>query len=184
MSSTTTTTTTPEALPATDLRPERARPWQRATTALRRIEPWGRSALLLALRLLYGWQFVQTGWGKLANLDRTTGFFEILGLPAPGATAVLVGATELLGGLLLAAGLGARFAAAALAGVMVVAYATAHAADAFASLEAFTAQAPYPFLVATLVLSAFGAGRISIDRWIERRSPNGRSSPLPGGRGR
>lgn len=143
---------------------------RRVASVLRRLEPWGRSSLLLGLRLLYGWQLAQTGWGKLTHLERTAGFFEALGLPAPAVLAVLVGATELLGGILLAVGLGARFAAAALAGVMVVAYATAHAGEAFASLEAFTAQAPFPFLVATLVTAAFGAGAISVDRLLQRRA--------------
>jgi len=141
---------------------------------LRRIEPFGQGAVLLALRLLYGGQFAQTGWGKLANLDRTTAFFQSLGLPSPGMMATLVGGTELVGGVLLVLGLGTRFAATALTTVMVTALASAHAAEAFESIDSFTEQAPYPFLVATVVLLAFGAGRLSADAlwgwWRSRRS--------------
>jgi putative oxidoreductase len=142
----------------------------KTTRLLRRVEPHGQSAVLLALRLLYGWFFAETGWGKLMNFERTSGFFESLGLPAPAVMAGLVGSTELVGGLLLAAGLGTRFAAASLSVVMVIAMATAHAEEAFASLSAFTEQAPYPFLVATLVLLAFGAGRLSLDDWLRARA--------------
>jgi len=134
---------------------------------LRRAEPYAQSTVLLALRLLYGWQFAQTGWGKLSNLERTTGFFESLGLPAPAITAMLVGFTELLGGLLFALGIGSRYVATVLTSVMLTAYLTAHADDAFRSIEAFTEQAPYPFLVATLIVLVFGAGNISLDRWLD-----------------
>ncbi len=143
--------------------------WRGFTQVLQRVEPHGQSAVLAALRLLYGWQFVQTGWGKLANLERTSMFFESLGLPNPDFMAAFIGATEFLGGLLLAAGVGTRFAAAVLSSVMVTALLTAHAEDAFVSIEAFTEQAPYPFLVATLILLVFGAGRLSVDGWLRGR---------------
>lgn len=147
--------------------------WRAARGALaqaaRRIEPHGQAVVLLALRLLYGGLFAQTGWGKLTHLERTAGFFEGLGLPAPEWMAALVGGVELAGGLLLVAGLGTRFAAAALSTVMVTALATAHASEAFASIEKLTEQAPYPFLVATVILLAFGAGSVSVDGWLRRR---------------
>jgi putative oxidoreductase len=137
---------------------------------LRRAEPYGQSTVLLGLRLIYGWQFAQTGWGKLMNLERTGGFFESIGIPAPLAMAALVGMTELIGGLMFALGAGTRFAAAALVNVMVVALLTAHADEAFSSLTAFTEQAPYPFLVTSLLLLVFGAGWFSVDGWFRSRS--------------
>lgn len=136
--------------------------------AVSSVAPWGQSTVLVGLRLVYGWMFAQAGWGKLANLEGTAGFFESIGLPVPGFTAALVGLTELVGGTLLALGAGARFAAAALVVVMVTALGTAHASEAFASLEAFTQQAPYPFLVASLVVLFFGAGRFSVDGLTRR----------------
>lgn len=142
----------------------------RTLVGLRRVEPHGQALILLALRLLYGWQFAQTGWGKLVNLERTAGFFEGLGLPVPAAMAALVGGTELAGGVLLLVGGGTRIAAAALSVVMLTALLTAHAAEAFQSVAAFTEQAPYPFLVATLILLAFGAGRLSLDGWLRARA--------------
>ena len=64
--------------------------WRKSLAVLRRVEPYGQSAVLLSLRLIYGWFFVQTGWGKLMNFERTTGFFQSLGLPAPAFMAALV----------------------------------------------------------------------------------------------
>lgn len=142
----------------------------RTTALLRGLEPHGQAAVLLALRLVYGWFFAQTGWGKLMNFERTSGFFESLGLPAPAFMAALVATSELVGGIILALGVGTRFAATALSVVMLTAFVTAHAEDAFKSLSGFTEQAPYPFLVATLVLLAFGAGRLSIDGWVRARA--------------
>ena len=33
-----------------------------------------QSPFLLAIRLYWGWQFAQTGWGKLHNISKITGF--------------------------------------------------------------------------------------------------------------
>jgi putative oxidoreductase len=133
----------------------------------------GRCLLLLALRLVYGGQYILTGHGKLANLDRTTQFFASLHLPAPGFQAVLVGSTEFFGGILLVLGLGTRLATVPLAISMVVAYLTAERADAFKSLDAFTSAAPYQFLLACLLLMAFGPGRLAVDAllapWFKKR---------------
>jgi len=133
----------------------------------------GQSLLLLALRLIYGGQFLLTGHGKLTHLERTTEFFSSLGIPAPGFHAALVGGTEMIGGALLVLGLGTRLAAVPLTISMVVAYLTAHREDAFRSLDDFTSQAPYPFLLACLLLLAFGPGRAALDalvkRWFSKR---------------
>src|SRR4051794_25392872 len=83
-----------------------------------------QSPLLLVLRLYWGWSFFQTGLGKLQNLDRTTEFFQSLGLPMPGLNAVMAGTTECVGGLLLLIGLASRLAAIPLIVTMVVAYLT------------------------------------------------------------
>jgi len=131
---------------------------------LRPVAAGGQSLLLLALRLLYGGQFIQTGHGKLAHLAQTAEFFRSLNLPAPGAQAVLVGCTEFFGGLLLVLGLGTRLASVPLVISMIVAYLTAERADAFKSLDAFTGATPYQFLLACLLLLA---------RWWSKRSAPG-----------
>ena len=83
-----------------------------------------QSVFLLAIRLYWGWQFCQTGWGKLHNLPNVTEFFAGLGIPFPGFNAVLAGSTECFGGALLLLGLGSRLVALPLIFTMIVAYAT------------------------------------------------------------
>ncbi|HEX5050689.1 MAG TPA: DoxX family protein [Planctomycetota bacterium] len=134
-----------------------------------------RDPLLLLLRITWGWMFFQTGFGKLGNLAGTTGFFTSLGLPMPFVNAVVVGTLECVGGLLLIGGVASRVVAMLLAGNMLVAYLTAHR-DAFGSLRAFVAADPYPFLLAALLVLAFGPGRLSIDAWL--RPAAGRSDRL------
>ena len=78
-----------------------------------------------AARMTVGWIFVQSGWGKLHNLEAVVKFFTDLGIPAPQIQAPFVAGTELVCGTLVLAGLATRFAAVPLIGVMAVALTTA-----------------------------------------------------------
>jgi putative oxidoreductase len=69
---------------------------------------YAQSPLLLLIRLYWGWQFMQDGWGKLTHLERVTQFFTSLSLPAPGATALFVALVELIGGALFTFGVATR----------------------------------------------------------------------------
>ena len=71
---------------------------------LQRFSSLARSPFLLFVRLYWGLQFMQTGWGKLHNLAHVAQFFASLGIPAPGANAVFVGCVEFFGGVLLMGG--------------------------------------------------------------------------------
>ena len=125
-----------------------------------------QSPLLLAIRLYWGWQFVQTGWGKLTNLERTTGFFESLHIPMPKLNAIMAGGTECLGGALLVLGLFARPASVPLIFTMLVAYATADRESLQAITtdpDKFVTAAPFLFLLASLIVLAFGPGKLSLD---------------------
>jgi len=133
--------------------------------------------LLLAVRLYWGWQFMQTGWGKLQHLDRVTKFFASLGIPAPGLNADFVSGLELVGGILLAVGLASRLVSLLFAGDMLVAYITADH-EAFSSFfsdpDKFVAAAPCTFLCASLLILIFGPGKLSLDelaaRWFTKRT--------------
>jgi putative oxidoreductase len=127
---------------------------------------------LLCVRLYWGWQFFQTGWGKLHNLPHVVEFFTSLGIPAPALNAYFVSALECFGGILLAVGLGSRLIAFMLAFDMLVAYITADRAallSIFSNPSDFYAAAPYTFLVASLIIFIFGPGRFALDYLIERR---------------
>jgi putative oxidoreductase len=131
-----------------------------------------QSLFLLAVRLYWGWQLAQNGWGKLHNLSNVTEFFISLGLPAPGATALFVASFELVGGILLALGLFSRIAALGIAVDMIVAYVTAdrEALLAFFSNPGkFYVADPYTFLFAGLLVLIFGPGKLALDEFLDRR---------------
>jgi putative oxidoreductase len=67
-----------------------------------------QSPFLLFVRLYWGWQFMQMGWGKLHHIPQVTQFFANLGIPAPGPMAVFIGCVEFFGGALLILGLASR----------------------------------------------------------------------------
>jgi putative oxidoreductase len=131
-----------------------------------------QSPFLLAIRLYWGWQFFETGKGKLENIQRVVQFFQTLNIPMPEANAWIVAIMECSGGLLLMAGLGSRLVAFALAFDMVIAYITADS-DAvkavFTDSDKFVQAAPFPFLLMTLTVLAFGAGVFSLDWLIGRK---------------
>lgn len=130
-----------------------------------------QSPLLLVIRLYWGWQFAQTGWGKLTHLERTAGFFESLEIPLPKLNAIMAGGTECLGGVLLGLGLFARPASIPLIFCMLVAYWTAdrEALNALASdPDKFVTAAPFLFLLASIVVLAFGPGKLSLDALLGR----------------
>ncbi|HUB18905.1 MAG TPA: DoxX family protein [Acidobacteriaceae bacterium] len=130
------------------------------------------SPFLLLVRVYWGWQFAQSGWGRLHHLDTATGFFASLGVPAPGPTVIFVSLLEFIGGILLIGGLATRFIGLLLAGDMMMAYLLSdHAAlKAIVSNPGqFYGADPYTFLFASLMALIFGAGRFSVDYLIFRR---------------
>jgi putative oxidoreductase len=130
-----------------------------------------QSLFLLAVRLYWGWQLAQNGWGKLHNLANVTEFFAGLGLPVPGLAAVFVASFELVGGILLAAGLFSRLVALGIVVDRLMAYLTA---DREALLSFFSAPGkfyvadPYTFLFTGILVLIFGAGKFSLDTLFGR----------------
>jgi putative oxidoreductase len=130
-----------------------------------------QSPLLAIVRIYWGWQIAQNGWGKLHNLSHVTEFFASLGLPAPGPTAAFVATFEFIGGILLAIGLLSRIAALGFVIDMTMAYITAdrEALFSFVSDPAkFYIADPFIFLFVGLLILIFGPGKISIDALRER----------------
>ena len=128
-----------------------------------------QSPFLLMVRLYWGWQLVQSGWGKLHNIDKVTEFFTSLGLPAPGLTAHFIASLEFVGGVLLILGLASRLIAVVLTINMIMAYIIAdHDAlmSIFSNPDKFYAAAPYTFLFASLLVLIFGPGLFSLDAVI------------------
>jgi putative oxidoreductase len=150
--------------------------YQKHAGWMNRMQP----VLLLAIRLYWGWQFFQTGRGKLMNLSRTADFFASLGIPLPQLNAGLAGLTECFGGLLLLAGAASRITTVPLIGTMLVAYATAHresVLEIVSNPDGFVTQAPFLFLFASVIVLVFGPGPLSVDGIVGRTKACG--MPMP-----
>ncbi len=133
-----------------------------------------KSPLLLAIRLYWGWQFAEDGWGKLHHLDKVTNYFSTLSLPAPHMTAIFVACVEFLGGLLFALGIGTRLVALVLFVNMTVAFWAAER-EAFLSLisnpDKFQGADAYNLWFAALIVLILGPGAIAADWFFRRRAP-------------
>jgi len=126
-----------------------------------------KSPLAVVGRVLLALMFITAGYSKLSNLGGTAGYIASGGLPFPAVLAVGVGLLELVGGLALAAGFKARWAALALGVFTLLASVLFHK---------FWAVAPEQHMVQYLmfmknmavaggmfVVAALGAGPLSVD---------------------
>jgi putative oxidoreductase len=141
--------------------------YERYSQTLNRIQ----APMLLLIRLYWGWQFSQTGWGKLHHLDRVAQFFQTLNIPAPHLNALVVALVELVGGILLALGIGSRLVALALFFNMSIAFVSADRealGNILADPAKFYGADPYTFWFAALIILIFGPGWIAIDTLLAR----------------
>ncbi|HEY3359163.1 MAG TPA: DoxX family protein [Polyangia bacterium] len=126
----------------------------------------------LAARLALAAIFIVSGAGKLAGLAGTAGFIGSKGLPAPLLLAALAGIVELVGGMLLAAGLRAKWAAAALALFLVPATALFHNPAGLSGMEAqmqlIQLFKNLAIIGGLLAVVTYGAGALSLDAVLGR----------------
>jgi putative oxidoreductase len=127
-----------------------------------------------AARFTVGWVFLQSGWGKLHNLENVVDYFASLGIAAPGFQAPLVAWIEFLCGALLLAGLATRLASVPLIVVMVVALNTA-LVDQISEWSDVLGLAEFGYIVLLSGLLILGAGPLSLDRLLARRWPADRN---------
>jgi len=133
-----------------------------------------QSVFLFILRITWGHQLFLAGYGKFQNLSRVGDAFADLGIPLSHFNASLVAGFELVGGLLLIFGFASRLISIPLTVIMMVAYSTAHS-HVFTGFQfifdpsLIAKEAPFAFLMTTLIVLIFGPGRISIDAYIKRK---------------
>ena len=128
-----------------------------------------QSPFLLAIRVYWGWLFLQSGIGKFGHIDKVVSFFTDLGIPAPTLNAYFNASLETVGGILLILGLASRLVAVPLLINMIVAYITADRealTSFFSESGKFFAADPFPFLLVSLLILIFGPGKFSVDTLI------------------
>lgn len=143
--------------------------YARAVALLNRLQ----SPLLLAIRLYWGFQFAQDGWGKLTHLDKVTDFFTSLSLPAPHMTALAVALIELVGGILFALGIASRLTSLVLFINMTMAYLSVpddrvNFSHILSKPDDFYGATPYTYWFAALLILILGPGAIAVDTLIKR----------------
>ena len=125
-----------------------------------------QSPFLLLVRLYWGWQLAQSGWGKLHHLSNVGEYFASLGLPMPAQMAVFIACVEFFGGIFLTLGLASRVTGLVLAVNLTMAYVIGDREallSFFSDPDKFIAAAPFAFLMVALIVLIFGPGRISAD---------------------
>lgn len=148
------------------------KPWTLANSLLDRTASYLADPFLLGIRLYWGWQFFQTGKGKLSDISAPTAFFNELGIPFPELNACMAGGTECFGGLLLLLGLFSRVTCVPLIFTMLVAYGTAHldvVITIWSDTDSFVTAPPFLFLIASVVVFIFGPGKFSVDELLRQR---------------
>jgi putative oxidoreductase len=118
--------------------------------------------VLLVARVLLSIIFLMSGFGKLTDIAGTASYFANYGLPAPSATAVIVGLVELLGGLAILVGFKTPVAAWVLAIFSVASALVAHT-DFGDQMQMINFLKNLAMAGGFLALAVSGAGAYSID---------------------
>src|ERR1700722_20518301 len=115
----------------------------------------------LFARVVVGWVFLWSGWGKLQNLPAVIENFAGWHHPAPQALAPFVSGVEFFGGIFLLIGFMTRISAGALGVTMIVAIASAKwdQVDSVLTLVGFDES---EYLALFLWLAIAGAGSVSV----------------------
>src|ERR1700683_3867477 len=115
----------------------------------------------LFARIVVGYVFLLSGWGKLQNLPAVIDNFAGWHIPAPHVLAPFLSGVEFFGGLFLLLGLLTRISAGALGVTMIVAIASAKWGDVD-SLETLLGFDEFEYLALFLWLAIAGGGAGSL----------------------
>lgn len=126
----------------------------------------------LLIRITIGIVFIQSGWGKIHNIEKVIGYFTELKIPLPIFSAHLTAWTELIAGLFIFVGFFTRISSISIFIVMFVAILTTQ----IASLEHWsdilgTVEFLYALLCLGLIL--IGAEKLSVDQVIKANTKHG-----------
>jgi putative oxidoreductase len=121
----------------------------------------------LAMRLVFGYFWLETGLGKLHNLAGFTERFADWGIPFPHLSAALSAATDCVGGTLLMVGLFTRLVTIPMIVNMIVAIAVV-AIKPVTDLDDFVELNEVLYILVLFWLMMAGPGRVSLDTLVAR----------------
>jgi putative oxidoreductase len=131
---------------------------------LNQYQPWG----LLTGRILLAYLFVLSGFGKIFSFAGTAGYMASKGMPMAEFFLVCAILIELVGGLMLAMGWKARWAALAIAVFLVPTTLIFHAYWTYPETQVMMQQIQFnknlAILGGMLVVVFAGPGRLSLDK--------------------
>ena len=120
------------------------------------------SVIVLIGRILLAAIFILAGFGKLTDISGTAAYFAMYGLPGGGATAVVTGLIELLGGIAILVGFQTRIAGWVMAVFCVATALIAHTAWSD-MMQLINFQKNLAMAGGFLVLATYGPGALSVD---------------------
>lgn len=128
--------------------------------------------LLLAGRILLGWIFLRSGYGKIFDIAAYSATFPGRGLPP--ALAYIAVPFEFFGGIALILGIATRYVVIGFVIFMLVATFSSHAYWTFTDVAQRRIQDSafwknISILGGLMLLFVTGAGRFSLDRWLAKR---------------
>ena len=131
----------------------------------------GQDVLLLAGRVLIGWIFIMSGWGKLMDIPRFATTMERRGLPD--FLGYLAPPVEFFGGLFLVFGFATRYAALLMLLFMIIATFSSHRYWTFSepaqrAIQSSNFWKNVSMTGGIVVLFVAGAGRFAVDRLLRR----------------
>jgi putative oxidoreductase len=127
--------------------------------------------LLLLVRVLFGWTFVMSGWGKLMNISGFVATMPRRGLPdVLGYVAPFV---EFIGGVLVIAGLATRYASLIMLLFIIIAAFSSHRYWAAEPAQVANQTAHFwkavTMMGGAVLLFITGAGRYALDAMLQRK---------------
>jgi putative oxidoreductase len=130
--------------------------------------------LLLIGRILLGWLFLTTGWGKLSGgIDSFAGYLRALQVPAPEFFAWIGAVVEFVVGVTLILGIATRYSALLCVLFVIVATALAHRYWEYPPAQMGAQKTNFlknlAILGGALFLFVTGGGRFSIDRILAKK---------------
>lgn len=126
----------------------------------------------LISRVVIGYVFIESGWGKFHSLDKVISYFESLQIPLAHWQAPFVAGTEFIAGLLVLIGLYTRLASLPLIAIMLVAIRTAKWED-ITDFSSLLGISEFLYIVILIWLATYGAKFLSVDYLIEKKCQKG-----------